>query len=593
MSQEEKMSEPTTKTARKTKPLPSQVEGFPQGIKAKIVLTSSGFLRVVVRDYYHDRKKKRGLEKRKYIGYVVDNKYYSTEDYKKQFKKSGERRAAPDIRTEEPAGIPTEKVIALYSALVERGAQEFPLYYKVAQDIHLVEDLEMTWGHHVTQAILSIAFHWLNTESNAAYLFESWRINKLLPGSLSISSKEMGELFNAISTEPDWYRRFFGARLKRLPEDEVLSYDATQIASDAQEICEVQYAKGKEGTYQYQVGLILLVGHRTGMPVLFRILPGNITDVTTVQDMLFRFEELTEGKRVFAAVVDRGYFSLENIRRFLEKGSRVIIAAKKDPDWIKDAMEEALAKLWDGDFYIAKYDCWGCTVPVDLDCGGGKKRTVWVHVYRTDEKSKVENKKFFKKLVKFEEDWLEVSTKEFNKDCPLLKSPTLKYYRQDRLRPGVLPERDGDAVNQGIRYTGLFCNVTTMECTAAEAMTEYRARDGIEKTFKAGKTNLEMDVIRAHTNSVMEGRFIVSFVALSILNELKRRMKKVSGKTAVAKELKGMTFEKLKNKLQTPRFVMDGKGSGYWMSVTEDQRKIAKLLGCPGAYTEIPKWALS
>ena len=39
---------------------------------------------------------------------------------------------------------------------------------------------------------------------------------------------------------------------------------------------------------------------------IFRILPGNISDVTTVPDMLFRFDEITDSKRVFAAVMDRG-----------------------------------------------------------------------------------------------------------------------------------------------------------------------------------------------------------------------------------------------------------------------------------------------
>lgn len=68
----------------------------------------------------------------------------------------------------------------------------------------------------------------------------------------------------------------------------------------------VRFGKGQGGAYQSQIGLIVLLGHRTQMPVLLRILPGNISDVTTVPDMLFRFDEITDSKRVFAAVMDRG-----------------------------------------------------------------------------------------------------------------------------------------------------------------------------------------------------------------------------------------------------------------------------------------------
>ena len=110
----------------------------------------------------------------------------------------------------------------------------------------------------------------------------------------------------------------------------MLSFDATEIAAEAAEISYAQYGMGKEGGYQRQLGFILLVGHESHMPVLFRVLPGNITDVTTVQDMLFRFDEITDSRRVFGAVVDSGYFSLANLARFVDAGSRVIVAAKTD-----------------------------------------------------------------------------------------------------------------------------------------------------------------------------------------------------------------------------------------------------------------------
>ena len=52
----------------------------------------------------------------------------------------------------------------------------------------------------------------------------------------------------------------------------------------------------------------------------------------------------------------------------------------------------------------------------------------------------------------------------------------------------------------------------------------YGQRDSVEKCFMAGKTDLNMDVLHAHSTYTMEGCFIFSFATLTILCELKRRM---------------------------------------------------------------------
>ena len=63
---------------------------------------------------------------------------------------------------------------------------------------------------------------------------------------------------------------FFQARENRLPANEVLSFDATAIASKAEDQSYVRLGKGKGSGYQSQIGLIVFLGHRTQMPVLFK-----------------------------------------------------------------------------------------------------------------------------------------------------------------------------------------------------------------------------------------------------------------------------------------------------------------------------------
>lgn len=603
-------------------PSPSEVKNFPiKNTKAKIVLDArSKRLRVVERHYYWDPIDKRGKEKRVYLGYVVDNVYYPVAQYQKKFKKNGQERLLPQQSTVVGAKVNAGKVESVdttaslpTTSLTPILAAEFPVYYELANSVHLRQDLVAVWGEKAADAILSVAFHWLHTSQNAAYLYASWSQGKLLPLVEPLESKELSAFFSNLANTPGWRQDFFKARLSRLPEDEYLSYDATNFASESASISYAQFGHGKEGGFQKQVGLVLLVGQNSGMPVLFRLLPGQIADVTTVQDMLFRFDEINEGKRVFAAVVDRGYFSLENIAKFIDQKSRVIMAAKLDSGWVKDAIESVMTDLWDHKNHIDR-DVFGKTVVWKPEFADKKERKVWVHVFRSETKSAMETLAFYDALQDFESQWMywnkslnkskatrSKSRKEAQKEevCPLLMSPMLKYFEKPTGKPGEsCLIRNLDVIAETTRYFGCFCNISTETATARQAFDAYRGRDVIEKAFKCGKTNLDMDVARAHSNEALEGRFIVSFVALTILRELMRRMKLPTqkpgkkGNSWVRPLADEMSVNQLKNYLSSIQLVTDSHGNRRWLEVTQRQHEIAKRLGFPGLYEKVPDWGM-
>ena len=574
-------------------PKPEEVEGFPLSNRHAKIVKDHDFIRVVERHYYWDKEKGRGLEKRTYIGYVVDGVYYSNDKYRRKFKRSGKKRVVPRPAPQEQAPK------TFVPALETKVAAEFPLYYAVAEDCGLVEDLTVVWGEHAAQIILSVAFQWLNLGQNAAYRFEGWSCGKYLPYSESISSKELSEFFDSLVRVPAWRKNFFRARIERLPEDEMLSFDATAIASESENMSYVHFGKGKGGFFQNQLGLILLLGHRTKMSVLFRVLPGNITDVTTVPDMLFRFDEITEKKRVFAAVVDRGYCSMDNIARFIDAGSRVIVAAKTNRKWVSEAIEDALSDLWMPATRVPNDKCRGQTVPMEKEFPDGKKRRFWVQVYRTDERSQRENDAFFSDLDRFEREWLAYEPAEHADETePVLKqSPLLKYYINPGM-PGVNKLiRNDAAIAEATRYFGCFCNITTFECTAAEALLEYQTRDSIEKCFKGGKSYADMDTLRAHSDETAEGRLLVGFCCMTILTQIYKRMRQITvvgTGTGRSKELPPlitqMSFNTMKDYLSSSTIVFDGRGNKRWCEIPQKQHTIAESLGFPDLYKNVPAW---
>ena len=585
-------------------PDPSNVVGFPLSEKkAKIIRDPYGNFRVVVRRYYWDSVDQRGKEKREYLGYVVDNVYYATEDYRRLFHRDGTKRCAPKKSLSAKAkdknmtaDLTDSSTQAFLSSLSTILVAEFPVYYAIAKETGLLEDLAQTWGADNANKILAIAFHWMHTSSNSAYLFKSWVGGKLLPYWESMESKEMTEFFRELVEQPDWRKTFFNARIARLPEDEVLSYDSTRVATEAVANPYAQCGKGKEGGSQKQVGLALLLGHKTGMPVFFRMFPGQIADVGTVADMLLRFDEINDKKKIFAAVMDRGYFSLENFAKFVDSKSRVIVAATMDVKWIREAIEKAITSLWEGSLHI-RGDVFGVTVPVKPKFDDGVERELWVHVFRSDSKSSIETQAFFTDLEDFESQWKNWDDDAHTGVCPLLKSRKLAYYREPAGLPGQsILERDNEKINEAIRYFGFFCDVTTMPAKAKEVYDNYCARDLIEKAFRSGKSDVEMNVARAHSDLTLEGRFLISFVALTILTDFHRRMnlkttRIVKGKAVVDRPLGDeMTLKEIRNYLGSIRLINDGRGNRIWQEVTVKQHNIARRLGFPDLYRELPDW---
>ena len=208
---------------------------------------------------------------------------------------------------------------------------EFPVYYAIAKETGLLEDLTQTWGADDANKILAIAFHWMHTSSNSAYLFKSWGRKTVAVLGFHESKGDDGVL-QRTRRATGLTQNFLQRPYRQTAEDEVLvRFHADCNGSCCQPVCEC----GKEGrVIRKQVGLALLLEHKTGMPVLYRMFPGQIADVSTVADMLLRFDEISDKKKIFAAVMDRGYFSLENFARFVDSKKQGYRRCDNGRKWI-------------------------------------------------------------------------------------------------------------------------------------------------------------------------------------------------------------------------------------------------------------------
>lgn len=79
--------------------------------------------------------------------------------------------------------------------------------------------------------------------------------------------------------------------------------------------------------------------------------------------------------------------------------------------------------------------------------------------------------------------------------------------------------------------------------TASEALGIYRKRDSVEKIFRMLKTGLEYDTFRVHSQTSLESKTYVMFLASIVRNYMYQGLKEVARKEKT-KKLHGSCSDK-------------------------------------------------
>lgn len=553
-----------------------------------------------------------------YLGYVVDGKYYCNASYKKKFDRTGairsEKALSEKTRPEKlntghsKAGSPRQpqhRAEAQPRVIRTMLAGPVPLFCEAARDTGLVEDLNNAFGKTAASLILSMAIDWLVTNSHSPYHFKYSRNNMLVPFREDISDREMASFLQQFAEYTTPVDEFFRARLKRLEEKELISFDATRIA------CEPRYYRKPgmffmDGYYEPEKAeVVLLLSRKTNMPVIFRILPYH-SDIATQQDLLFDFDELKHtGRHISFAVVDTASFSLENLASFIDQKRNIVIPANYEAgSWIDDIISEAGSTPPGGPGWGKEKDCWYKTIPVDKMFDDGETRRLWVHVYWSKKVADSLTARLEFHLGLFEKMWPDACTYPDQEDannidgCPLRKHSFMKYYIRDSGIPGrEAPRRKEEALAAEKAYFGFFVLTSTMECSASDALKGFQAYELVAKTFMSDREDGPDDFsMQTGVYNTQKGHMLIAFAALSILTHIENRMQLETvvtrnGKKEVLPPLsETYTFGEYCSELCSPIIAFCTKGIRRWENISPDIHELTERLGYPGLYKSIPDW---
>ena len=450
--------------------------------------------------------KRYGTHKRNYIGKMVDGIFIPNKKYKLEQELEAEKKKSP-------GSVPViECKHSFYGATY--------LFDAIGEKLGVTADLKKCFPDSHEQ-IISIAYYLIMEDRNPLSRFPKWSATHTHPFCDNIPSQRSSELFASI--HEDAKQKFFLAQSKRRMEKEFLAYDTTSVSSYSKCLKQVKYGLNKDNDPLPQINLALLFGENSQLPVYYRKLPGNITDVKTIQNMLADLDFLQIDK--VKLVMDRGFYSEDNINALYQKHYKFLIATKNSLKFVQTKLNEVRDTIVSRPNYSSKYRLYWHSSMIDWNYIEAKKRSgdiitgerrMYLHIFYNDQKA-TDDKIEFNDMLDGLEDEL-MSGKRTSEHEKLY----IKYYeiKETPVR-GITLTPKKDALDAAKKNYGYFALISNEIKDPLEALEIYRSKDLVEKAFGNLKERLNMRRTSVSSAENLEGKLFVQFVALIYLSYYK------------------------------------------------------------------------
>lgn len=494
---------------------------------------------------------------------------YSVESYWDKEKKSPRNRQVylgkvdPETgellssRRKDKAGEDIGQAPASGVSVTSRVAGPFLLLERIGRKYRLGKLIRRCFGDDA-ELVMSLVF-FLVHKGLALSRAQSWSMSVLHPFSDYIDSRRISELLKRVS-ENDRLR-FLSLWMAESQKDDCLFYDITSISSYAQSNEYTRRGYNRDGDSLEQINLAMLFGYRNGLPIYYRRIPGNITDVSTLKTTMKSLDYLETG--TMHLVLDRGFYSISNIDELYRRKHKFTIAVPAGRKWVEKLIDEYYEDIaLPQNYLVVKED--EALYAVTKLIKWGDKHRCYAHIYYNAENSAADFDAFTRKLLALKEE-LESGT--------LVAAHEAMYERYFIIKETPKRGQKIEFNNQAIqrhrkRYSGFFCIISNKTKSAEEALRTYRDKDAVENSFDDLKNSLDMKRLRVHSSGCMDTRLFLQFLALIYVSEIRNV-------TRANEKLKRLTVRDVMEQMETLTRIKFSKRYGQiYTETTPLQRDI-------------------
>jgi transposase len=441
------------------------------------------------------------------------------------------------------------------------------LFDQIAASIALDTDLAAAFPG-TDAAMLSIAYYMLSEGSSTMARFARWSRTHAHPLADELTSQRISELLAKVTE--DGLKAFFRSRIARCG-DRYWFFDTTSISSYSQFIESVRWGKNKDGMALPQINLALVSDADSMLPVYFKNVAGNISDVVLVRTLIEDVKAL--GATKLRLCMDRGFYSKANIDSLISAHMKFLIGLKTSYGYVRQAIEKNAEELKSWQNYDEEAHVWGLRIPYGWDHEERAARTelirhaarrTYIHLFYSPARVVKDEEELAQLLRRLSSELASSNRQEEH------EALYTRYFK--RVRSGRYAVR-GDAVDAERANFGYFALLTNdASLTAKDSLAVYRGKDAIEKSFADIKDRLDFKTPKVENTETLAGKLLVTFVALIMATELRRKMREAGLNSRY-------TMQGLIDELDSiERYESEGKRPRV-LHVTDKQKKIYQAMG--------------
>lgn len=412
------------------------------------------------------------------------------------------------------------------------------------------------------QQILMMAYY-LTCKGEALSHCELWCKSHAPAFVELLTSQRISEILESITT--DAKQTFLSRWMNKILEDDYICYDITSISSYSELNEYIKYGHNRDKDKLPQLNIAVLFGQKGRLPIYFERTPGNITDVTTLHNLLKTFKAL-EVKSLHY-VMDKGFYSKKNIDELFAARDKFLVSVPINNKWVQHVVDDIYDKIHGPEGY-QKLDNEILYVHSRLYSWGDSKRRCYIHLYYNARARADAIDQFNEELFEYK--------RELESDKPIAthqEAYDTFFILKTTPKQGLKVSFNMAEINRHInRYAGFQVLLSNGIKDPIEALQIYRDKDVVEKCFDDLKNQIDMKRLRMHSSATVDGRLFVQFIALIYVSALRKEMRK-------SKLIEKHTIRELLQEMDTlTKIKYSGKYGHILTEITKPQREILEGL---------------
>lgn len=409
---------------------------------------------------FYDKEKKRARKKTgAYLGMVTEARGLVPPRRRQveiENEKAEEEASADKIRIPEPK----------LGEVREYGLSTFVSTHCTELTANLKSTFPTSWNRILAMAYCRLRnqspLKYIRDDFSDSYLSQSLGIKGLSPRSLTDFLKSLGRNRGEIL---DFMRKYGGG-------GDIL-FDGTDILSSSAKMDFPRMSKTKLGGFAEAINLMMAFSTRRMLPVYYRLLPGNVKDISAFISSIDEF-----GDTSITAVGDKGFYSKANVEALEERGIKYIIALRRSTRGIDYSVFDNHRS--EGHFFYA-----GRLIKYSTQTIDGRL----VYLYYDAKHAAEEEADYLRRV-----------------DDEKYENYTMETYAMKAPRFGTI----------ALMVSG--------QTDAKATFDDYKTRCEVEQEIDVLKTDLDALTSYMQDNDRLEGWMFINFIALHIFYMLRRQI---------------------------------------------------------------------